>query len=152
MEFAGPDSMDIRKMTYEYYFIDYNRAALPDLKEQSLIDRSVFIYRDIVGTYPDLLQDENGAYVVNSSFPWYKEEEKDHRSEKINFIQARAYYLWHKQKSAPLKPRKNQNPIGIQVIPTLTQWRNRDEYLEHGALERMVDIPQVYYHLSSPKN
>lgn len=47
--------IDTRKLMFEYYWLDLREAARRNSREQGMVDRSVYIKKDVINVYPDTL-------------------------------------------------------------------------------------------------
>lgn len=138
--FRGYREIDVRKLDYEYFWIDYRDAARKGgpgapLRQRGMTDRSVFIKRDVINVYPDTLcWVHDFTYSFNEpmtkmyfSHPAYD----DYPVVGVTWKQARAFSIWRTE----LLNYYLRSLGGVHVqdfrLPTESEW----EYASRGGLD-----------------
>lgn len=138
--FRGYREIDVRKLDYEYFWIDYRDAARKGgpgapLRQRGMTDRSVFIKRDVINVYPDTLcWVHDFTYSFNEpmtkmyfSHPAYD----DYPVVGVTWKQARAFSIWRTE----LLNYYLRSLGGVFVqdfrLPTESEW----EYAARGGLD-----------------
>lgn len=138
--FRGYREIDVRKLDYEYFWIDYRDAARKGgpgapLRQRGMTDRSVFIKRDVINVYPDTLcWVHDFTYSFNEpmtkmyfSHPAYD----DYPVVGVTWKQARAFSIWRTE----LLNFYLRSLGGVHVqdfrLPTESEW----EYASRGGLD-----------------
>lgn len=138
--FRGFREIDVRKLDYEYFWIDYRDAARKGgpgapLRQRGMTDRSVFIKRDVINVYPDTLcWVHDFTYSFNEpmtkmyfSHPAYD----DYPVVGVTWKQARAFSIWRTE----LLNYYLLDLGGVKVqdfrLPTESEW----EYASRGGLD-----------------
>lgn len=138
--FRGYREIDVRKLDYEYFWIDYRDAARKGgpgapLRQRGMTDRSVFIKRDVINVYPDTLcWVHDFTYSFNEpmtkmyfSHPAYD----DYPVVGVTWKQARAFTIWRTE----LLNYYLRSLGGVFVqdfrLPTESEW----EYAARGGLD-----------------
>ncbi len=138
--FRGRREIDVRKLDYEYFWIDYRDAARKGgpgapLRQRGMTDRSIFIKRDVINVYPDTLcWVHDFTYSFNEpmtqmyfSHPAYD----DYPVVGVTWKQARAFCIWRTE----LLNNYLTSLGGVRVqdfrLPTESEW----EYAARGGLD-----------------
>jgi sulfatase modifying factor 1 len=138
--FRGYREIDVRKLDFEYFWIDYRDAARKGgpgapLRQRGMTDRSVFIKRDVINVYPDTLcWVHDFTYSFNEpmtkmyfSHPAYD----DYPVVGVTWKQARAFSIWRTE----LLNFYLRSLGGVHVqdfrLPTESEW----EYASRGGLD-----------------
>lgn len=138
--FRGRRQIDVRKLDYEYFWIDYRDAARKGgpgapLRQRGMTDRSIFIKRDVINVYPDTLcWVHDFTYSFNEpmtkmyfSHPAYD----DYPVVGVTWKQARAFCIWRTE----LLNHYLHSLGGVHVqdfrLPTESEW----EYAARGGLD-----------------
>jgi len=138
--FRGRREIDVRKLDYEYFWIDYRDAARKGgpgapLRQRGMTDRSIFLKRDVINVYPDtLVWVHDFTYSFNEpmtqmyfSHPAYD----DYPVVGVTWKQARAFSIWR----TDLLNTFLHEIGGIKVqdfrLPTESEW----EYAARGGLD-----------------
>lgn len=127
--------IDSRKLKYEYYWIDFVEAAQRKNREQGLIDRSVFIKKDIINVYPDTL-----AWVHDFTYSFNEPMTKmyfwhpaydDYPLVGISWKQARAFSIWRTQLLNNYLKTRGTPIVQDFRLPTESEW----EWAARGGLD-----------------
>lgn len=133
--FYGHRQIDTRKLNYEYYWIDVREAARRSNREQGLIDRSVFIKKDVVNVYPDtLVWVHDFTYSFNepmtNMYFWHPAYD-DYPLVGVNWKQARAFCIWRTQLLNNYLASRGQSFVQDFRLPTESEW----EWAARGGLD-----------------
>lgn len=126
---------DVRKLNYEYYWIDLKAAAQRDNREQGKTDRSVFIKKDLINVYPDTLawiHDYTYSFndPITSSYFWHPAYD-DYPVVGVTWKQARAFCIWRTQLLDSYLMTNGETITQAFRLPTEAEW----EYAARGGLE-----------------
>jgi len=133
--FYGRKEFDTRKFNFEYYWIDLREAARKDSREQGLIDRSVFIKKDIIPIYPDTLAwIHDFTYSFNepmtNMYFWHPAYD-DYPVVGVSWKQARAFTIWRTQLLNDYKSNSGEAFVQNFRLPSESEW----EYASRGGLD-----------------
>jgi formylglycine-generating enzyme len=125
--------LDARKMMFEYYWLDLQAAA--HNREQGLVDRSVFIKKDIVNVYPDTLcwvRDYTYSYndPITTMYFWHPAYD-DYPVVGVTWRQARAFCVWRTQLLNSYLADVDEQIVQDFRLPTESEW----EYASRGGLQ-----------------
>lgn len=138
--FRGKREIDVRKLDYEYFWIDYRDAARKGgpgapLRQRGMTDRSIFIKRDVINVYPDTL-----CWVHDFTYSFNEPMTKMYFSHPaydnypvvgVTWKQARAFCIWRTE----LLNNYLRSLGGVHVqdfrLPTESEW----EYAARGGLD-----------------
>jgi gliding motility-associated lipoprotein GldK len=126
--------LDVRKLNFEYYWIDLKSAAQKANREQGKIDRSVFIKKDIINVYPDTLawiHDYTYSFndPITSSYFWHPAYD-DYPVVGVTWKQARAFCIWRTQLLDSYLLSNGETMVQAFRLPTEAEW----EYAARGGL------------------
>ncbi|MCC6383617.1 MAG: SUMF1/EgtB/PvdO family nonheme iron enzyme [Bacteroidia bacterium] len=126
--------LDVRKLNFEYYWIDLKAAAQKSNREQGMTDRSVFIKKDIINVYPDTLawiHDYTYSFndPITSSYFWHPAYD-DYPVVGVTWKQARAFCIWRTQLFDSYLLSNGETMVQAYRLPTETEW----EYAARGGL------------------
>lgn len=127
--------IDTRKLNYEYYWIDLKTAAQRESRAQGLIDRSVFIKKDVINVYPDTLawiHDYTYSFhdPLTQMYFWHPAYD-DYPVVGVNWKQARAFCIWRTQLLNSYLADNGQAFAQDFRLPSEAEW----EYASRGGLE-----------------
>ncbi|HAW52540.1 MAG TPA: gliding motility-associated lipoprotein [Flavobacteriales bacterium] len=127
--------IDTRKLKYEYYWIDIREAAQRKNREQGLIDRSVFIKKDIINVYPDTLAwVHDFTYSFNepmtNMYFWHPAYD-EYPLVGVSWKQARAFSIWRTQLLNNYLRGRGTAIVQDFRLPTESEW----EYAARGGLD-----------------
>ncbi len=145
--------LDVRKLNYEYWWVDYQAAAKKDMKnpvsdlntnpasmwtnrQQSWTDRSVYVKKDIINIYPDTLcwiHDFTYSYNEPMAKSYFSHPAYDHYPVVgVNWKQARAFTIWRTNYlNNYLQGKLGQWPVNDFRLPTESEW----EWAARGGLD-----------------
>ena len=133
--FYGRKEFDTRKFNFEFYWIDLREAARKENREQGMIDRSVFIKKDIIAIYPDTLcWVHDFTYSFNepmSNMYFWHPAYDDYPVVGVNWEQARAFNIWRTQLLNDYKSGNGNTFVQDFRLPTESEW----EYASRGGLD-----------------
>lgn len=127
--------IDTRKLKYEYYWIDIREASRRKNREQGLIDRSVFIKKDIINVYPDTLAwVHDFTYSFNepmtNMYFWHPAYD-DYPLVGVSWKQARAFCIWRTQLLNTYLKGRGTAIVQDFRLPTESEW----EWAARGGLD-----------------
>ncbi|MCC7233396.1 MAG: SUMF1/EgtB/PvdO family nonheme iron enzyme [Bacteroidia bacterium] len=127
--------IDTRKLNYEYYWIDLKAAAQRESRPQGLVDRSVFIKKDVINVYPDTLawiHDYTYSYhdPLTQMYFWHPAYD-DYPVVGVNWKQARAFCVWRTQLLNSYLEENGNAFVQDFRLPTEAEW----EYASRGGLD-----------------
>jgi gliding motility-associated lipoprotein GldK len=127
--------IDTRKLKYEYYWVDIHQASRRKNREQGLIDRSVFIKKDIINVYPDTLAwVHDFTYSFNepmtNMYFWHPAYD-DYPLVGVSWKQARAFCIWRTQLLNTYLRKRGTAIVQDFRLPTETEW----EWASRGGLD-----------------
>ena len=154
--FNGRKEIDVRKLNYSYYWVDYQEAAnaayLYDDSEKNsgryvgqsttyegtvrnVTDRSSFIKHNIVNVYPDTLcWIRDFAYSFNdpqSSLYFWHPSFDDYPVVGVSWVQATAFSVWRTDYMNAALRKKGIPDVQNYRLPLETEW----EYAARGGLD-----------------
>lgn len=127
--------LDVRKLNFEYYWVDLKAAAQRDNREQGKTDRSVFIKKDLINVYPDTLawiHDYTYSYndPITKSYFWHPAYD-DYPVVGVTWKQARAFCIWRTQLLDSYLITNGETITQEYRLPTEAEW----EYAARGGLD-----------------
>ena len=127
--------IDTRKLKYEYYWVDIREAAQRKSREQGLIDRSVFIKKDIINVYPDTLAwVHDFTYSFNepmtNMYFWHPAYD-EYPLVGVSWKQARAFCIWRTQLLNTYLKKRGTSIVQDFRLPTESEW----EWAARGGLD-----------------
>ena len=127
--------IDTRKLKYEYYWVDIREAAQRKNREQGLIDRSVFIKKDIINVYPDTLAwVHDFTYSFNepmtNMYFWHPAYD-EYPLVGVSWKQARAFCIWRTQLLNVYLKKRGTAIVQDFRLPTESEW----EWAARGGLD-----------------
>lgn len=133
--FYGKRQFDTRKFMYEYQWIDIQAAAQRSNREQGMIDRSVFIKKDVINIYPDtLVWVHDFAYSFNEpateTYFWHPAYD-DYPLVGISWKQARAFSIWRSRLLNGYNASRGLTMVQRFRLPTEAEW----EWAARGGLD-----------------
>lgn len=134
--FYGRKQIDARKLNFEYWWINYRKAASRFSREQGQIDRSVFIEEDIINVYPDTLawvHDFTYSYnePLTRKYFWHPAFD-DYPVVGVTWMQARAFSIWRTELLNNFLRHRGMTPVEIFRLPTESEW----EWAARGGLDQ----------------
>lgn len=144
--------LDVRKLNYEYWWIDYKEASRKDFRNptvepdinpgawtnrpQGWKDRSQFIKRDVINVYPDTLvwiHDFTYSYNEPMAKNYFSHPSYDHYPVVgVNWQQAKAFSIWRTNYlNAYLENRLEMARVNDFRLPTEAEW----EWAARGGLD-----------------
>lgn len=126
---------DTRKFNYEYYWINWREAAARKNREQGLIDRSVFIKKDVINVYPDTLAwVHDFTYSFNepmtNCYFWHPAYD-DYPVVGVSWKQAFAFSVWRTQLLNSWRIARGITSVQDFRLPTESEW----EWAARGGLD-----------------
>jgi gliding motility-associated lipoprotein GldK len=131
--------LDARKLNYEYYWIDYRRAAKRDSRDSEdhafSMDRSKFIMRDVINVYPDTLAwIHDLTYSFNEpmtkNYFWHPAYD-DYPVVGVSWKQATAFCIWRTQLLESFLIGNGSAIVNDFRLPTESEW----EWAARGGLD-----------------
>jgi len=127
--------IDTRKLMFEYYWIDLREAARRTGRDQGLVDRSVFIKKDVINVYPDTLcWIHDFAYSFNepltNMYFWHPAYD-EYPVVGVSWKQARAFCIWRTQLLNNFLPNVGLTFIQDFRLPSESEW----EYAARGGID-----------------
>ncbi len=127
--------IDKRKLNYEYFWIDIRQAAQRKNREQGMIDRSVFIKKDIINVYPDTLAwVHDFTYSFNepmtNMYFWHPAYD-DYPLVGVSWKQARAFCIWRTHLMNNYRASRGEAFVQDFRLPTESEW----EWAARGGLD-----------------
>tara|TARA_R110001592_G_scaffold32788_16_gene114543 strand:+ start:3883 stop:5184 length:1302 start_codon:yes stop_codon:yes gene_type:complete len=131
--------LDARKLMYEYYWIDYRRAAKRDSRDSEdhafSMDRSKFIMRDVINVYPDTLAwIHDLTYSFNEpmtkNYFWHPAYD-DYPVVGVSWKQATAFCIWRTQLLESFLIGNGSAIVNDFRLPTESEW----EWAARGGLD-----------------
>lgn len=127
--------IDTRKLKFEYYWIDIREAAQRKNREQGMIDRSVFIKKDIINVYPDTLAwVHDFTYSFNepmtNMYFWHPAYD-EYPLVGVSWKQARAFCIWRTQLLNVYLKGRGTAIVQDFRLPSETEW----EWASRGGLD-----------------
>lgn len=143
--FMGRREFDPRKLNYEYYWIDYKRAAQRSSRDALdgaegerhafSIDRSQFIMREMINIYPDTLSwihDFTYSYnePMTRNYFWHPAYD-DYPVVGVSWKQATAFCVWRTNLLTNFLNSNGNTMVNPFRLPTESEW----EYAARGGLD-----------------
>jgi sulfatase modifying factor 1 len=153
--FNGKKQIDIRKLNYSYFWVDYQQAAKSNYKQDyanntgkyegkvtnldgsrtDVKDRSSFIKHDIINVYPDTLcWIRDFTYSFNdpmaSLYFWHPSFD-DYPVVGVSWVQARAFSIWRTDYMNTALRKQGVPDVQAYELPLESQW----EYAARGGLD-----------------
>jgi gliding motility-associated lipoprotein GldK len=127
--------IDTRKLNFEYYWIDLHTAAKRGSREQGMVDRSVFIKKDVINVYPDTLcwiHDYSYSFnePMTNMYFWHPAYD-EYPVVGVNWRQARAFAIWRTQLLNNFLPNTGLTFVQDFRLPTESEW----EYAARGGID-----------------
>ncbi|TXB63909.1 SUMF1/EgtB/PvdOfamily nonheme iron enzyme [Vicingus serpentipes] len=131
--------LDARKLNYEYYWIDYRRAAKRESRDSEdhafSMDRSKFIMRDVINVYPDTLAwIHDLTYSFNEpmtkNYFWHPAYD-DYPVVGVSWKQATAFCIWRTQLLESFLIGNGSAIVNDFRLPTESEW----EWAARGGLD-----------------
>lgn len=131
--------LDARKLMYEYYWIDYRRAAKRESRDSEdhafSMDRSKFIMRDVINVYPDTLAwIHDLTYSFNEpmtkNYFWHPAYD-DYPVVGVSWKQATAFCIWRTQLLESFLIGNGSAIVNDFRLPTESEW----EWAARGGLD-----------------
>ncbi len=126
---------DARKFNYSYMWIDWKEAAARKNRPQGLIDRSVFIKKDVINIYPDTLAwVHDFSYSFNepmsNTYFWHPAYD-DYPVVGVSWKQARAFSIWRTAYLNSWRGARGITYVQDFRLPTESEW----EWAARGGLD-----------------
>jgi formylglycine-generating enzyme required for sulfatase activity len=156
--FNGKKQVDVRKLNYSYFWVDYQSAAKsryiydyqnntgkyegqitnPDGTKSDIVNRSTFIKHDITNVYPDTLcWIRDFTYSFNdpqaSLYFWHPSFD-DYPVVGVSWVQAKAFSIWRTNYMNTALRKEGIPDVQSYELPLETQW----EYAARGGLDLSV--------------
>jgi sulfatase modifying factor 1 len=153
--FNGKKQIDVRKLNYSYFWVDYQQAAKSSYKQDytnntgkyegkvtnldgtrtDVKDRSSFIKHDIINVYPDTLcWIRDFTYSFNdpqaSLYFWHPSFD-DYPVVGVSWVQARAFSIWRTDYMNTALRKQGVPDVQAYELPLESQW----EYAARGGLD-----------------
>jgi len=153
--FNGKKQIDVRKLNYSYFWVDYQQAAKSNYKQDyanntgkyegkvtnldgtrtDVKDRSSFIKHDIINVYPDTLcWIRDFTYSFNdpmaSLYFWHPSFD-DYPVVGVSWVQARAFSIWRTDYMNTALRKQGVPDVQAYELPLESQW----EYAARGGLD-----------------
>lgn len=137
--FYNRREIDARKLMYEYYWIDYKRAALRESRDAEdhpfSMDRSKFIMKDVINVYPDTLAwIHDFTYSFNEpmtkNYFWHPAYD-DYPVVGVSWKQATAFCIWRTQLLESFLIENGGIIVNDFRLPTESEW----EWAARGGLD-----------------
>ena len=153
--FNGKKQIDVRKLNYTYFWVDYQQAAKSNYKQDyanntgkyegqvtnldgtrtDVKDRSSFIKHDIINVYPDTLcWIRDFTYSFNdpmaSLYFWHPSFD-DYPVVGVSWVQARAFSIWRTDYMNTALRKQGVPDVQAYELPLESQW----EYAARGGLD-----------------
>jgi len=131
--------IDARKLMYDYYWIDYKRAALRESRDATdhpfSMDRSKFIMQDKINVYPDTLAwIHDFTYSFNEpmtqNYFWHPAYD-DYPVVGVSWKQATAFCIWRTQLLNTFLIENGSELVNDFRLPTESEW----EWAARGGLD-----------------
>jgi sulfatase modifying factor 1 len=131
--------IDARKLMYDYYWIDYKRAALRESRDATdhpfSMDRSKFIMQDKINVYPDTLAwIHDFTYSFNEpmtqNYFWHPAYD-DYPVVGVSWKQATAFCIWRTQLLNTFLIEMGSEIVNDFRLPTESEW----EWAARGGLD-----------------
>jgi gliding motility-associated lipoprotein GldK len=127
--------IDTRKLNFEYYWIDLRTAARRGSREQGMVDRSVFIKKDVINVYPDTLcwiHDYSYSFnePMTNMYFWHPAYD-EYPVVGVNWRQARAFSIWRTQLLNNFLPNVGLTFVQDFRLPSESEW----EYAARGGID-----------------
>jgi formylglycine-generating enzyme len=126
--------IDSRKLSYDFFWIDYREAARKSNREQGKKDRSVFVKKDAVNVFPDTLAwIHDFSYTYNEpmtqTYFWHPSYDS-YPVVGVNWKQAKAFCNWRTRLYQNYFYSIGQTSLQDFRLPTEAEW----EYAARGGL------------------
>ena len=156
--FNGKKQIDVRKLNYSYFWVDYQSAAKsryvydyqsntgkyegqvtnPDGTRSDITNRSAFIKHDIINIYPDTLcWIRDFTYSFNdpqaSLYFWHPSFD-NYPVVGISWVQAKAFSIWRTDYMNSALRKEGIPDVQNYELPLETQW----EYAARGGLDLSI--------------
>ena len=137
--FYNRRELDARKLMYDYYWIDYKRAALRESRDSEdhpfSMDRSKFIMKDVINVYPDTLAwIHDFTYSFNEpmtkNYFWHPAYD-DYPVVGVSWKQATAFCIWRTQLLESFLIENGGIIVNDFRLPTESEW----EWAARGGLD-----------------
>lgn len=137
--FYNRRELDARKLMYDYYWIDYKRAALRESRDSEdhpfSMDRSKFIMKDVINVYPDTLAwIHDFTYSFNEpmtkNYFWHPAYD-DYPVVGVSWKQANAFCIWRTQLLESFLIENGGIIVNDFRLPTESEW----EWAARGGLD-----------------
>lgn len=137
--FYSRRELDTRKLMYDYYWIDFKRAALRDSRDAEehpfSMDRSKFIMKEKINVYPDTLAwIHDFTYSFNEpmtkNYFWHPAYD-DYPVVGVSWKQATAFCIWRTQLLESFLIENGSTIVNDFRLPTESEW----EWAARGGLD-----------------